>query len=60
LLWEAVKYTNRAYLFDNSGSDLQFLAEIIDGQELILKKDVMPNWFKTYIFDKINITPNKD
>lgn len=53
LLWEAIKYTNRAYLFDNSGSELLWLAEIVDAEKLEIKVDKMPLWFQTYVLDKI-------
>ncbi len=52
LLREAVKNTNRAYIFDNSGSELSWLAEITDGNNLELKADTVPVWFKKYILDK--------
>lgn len=53
LLWEAIQYTNRAYIFDNSSSELLWLAEIIDAKRLEIKVDKMPSWFQTYILDKI-------
>lgn len=52
LLWEAVKYTNRAYIFDNSGSELLWLAEITDAESLEIKSDAVPNWFRKYVLDK--------
>lgn len=52
LLWEAVKYTNRAYIFDNSGSQLLWLAEITDAEQLEIKADAVPLWFKKYVLDK--------
>lgn len=53
LLSEAVKYTNRAYIFDNSGSDLVWLAEITDGIEIELKTQKNAVWFEKYILEKI-------
>lgn len=53
LLWEAIQYTHRAYIFDNSGSELLWLAEIIDAKSLEIKIDKTPSWFQTYILDKI-------
>lgn len=57
LLMEAIKYTNRAYIFDNStdGKDQQliWLAEITDGKDLVLKPDRLPAWFKRSVLDKI-------
>ena len=53
LLWEAVKYTNRAYIFDNSGSELLLLAEITDAEQLEIKIDFVPLWFEKYVLDKM-------
>ncbi len=55
LLLEAVKHTNRAYLFDNSreGSERLWVAEIIGGKELELKCDPMPLWFQKSVWEKI-------
>jgi len=57
LLVEAVKHTNRAYIFDNStdNSDrtLAWVAEITDGQILELKTSRIPSWFKRAILDRI-------
>lgn len=53
LLWEAVKYTNRAYIFDNSNRELLWLAEITDAKQIETKVDNVPAWFKKYVLDKI-------
>lgn len=53
LLWEAIKFTNRAFIFDNSGSEIVFLAEITDAESLELKVDSVPRWFEKYVLDKI-------
>ena len=53
LLWEAVKFTNRAYIFDNSGSELQLLAEITDAEQLEIKTDSVPLWFEKYVLEKM-------
>jgi predicted ABC-type ATPase len=55
LLLEAVRYTNRAYLFDNSreGSERLWVAEITGGKELELKCDPMPLWFQKSVWEKI-------
>ena len=52
LLWEAVKYTDRAYIFDNSDSELLWLAEITDAENLEIKTDAVPSWFKKYVLEK--------
>jgi len=56
LLLEAVKRTNRAYLFDNSrhGGEHLWVAEITEGRELVLKCDPMPLWFQKAVWEKIH------
>jgi predicted ABC-type ATPase len=56
LLMEAVRYTNRAYIFDNTGTEQIWLAEITDGIEMELKTDTMPQWFSQAVLDKISPT----
>jgi predicted ABC-type ATPase len=57
LLMDAIRHTNRAYVFDNSGESEDkkhaWLAEITDGQKLELKSDRIPAWFKRAVLDKI-------
>jgi predicted ABC-type ATPase len=57
LLMEAIRHTNRVYIFDNSGDNADgkqtWLAEITDGQELKLKTNRIPSWFKRAVLDKI-------
>jgi len=57
LLLEAIRHTNRAYIFDNSthNADRQqtWLAEITDGRTLELKTDQIPAWFRRSVLDKI-------
>lgn len=55
LLIEAIRYSDRAYVFDNS-SEYQartWLAEITSGKTLELKTDKVPAWFKRAVLDKI-------
>jgi predicted ABC-type ATPase len=58
LLMDAIRYTNRAYVFDNSGDNADrkhtWLAEITDGQTLELKTDKIPSWFKRAVLNKIS------
>lgn len=42
---EALRYTNRAYIFDNSGAQQLWLAEVTEGQEVELKAQELPHWF---------------
>lgn len=53
LLTEAVKYSNRAYIFDNSGKKSFLIAEITNAETLEIKTDSLPLWFKNYFLDKI-------
>jgi hypothetical protein len=57
LLMEAIRHTNRAYIFDNSTDNSNrrhtWLAEITDGRTLELKTDQIPAWFKRAVLDKI-------
>lgn len=54
LLAEAIKFTNRSYIFDNSGCEHVWLAEITDGHTLELKTDQIPLWFKNALGRKFN------
>jgi predicted ABC-type ATPase len=57
LLRDAIRHTNRAYVFDNSGDNADhrhtWLAEITDGRELELQTDLIPAWFRRAVLDKI-------
>jgi predicted ABC-type ATPase len=57
LLIDAIRFTNRAYIFDNSteNADHQhtWIAEITGGRTLDLKANHMPSWFKLAVLDKI-------
>jgi predicted ABC-type ATPase len=52
LLRQAVQFTHRAYIFDNSTHEHIWLAEITNGHTLEMKTDQMPAWFKKSLFDK--------
>jgi predicted ABC-type ATPase len=46
----AVKKTNRAYLWDNSGEAALLIAEITDGQDVnVFDTDKVPNWFVKHL-----------
>lgn len=53
LLIDAVSYSNRAYIFDNSADDQghAWIAEVTDGVEIELKSAEMPAWCKTALWD---------
>lgn len=53
-LFEAVKLTNRAYLFDNSGEYAELVCEVTDGKKVKMR-DIdkqIPEWFKMYFYTK--------
>lgn len=52
LLPEAVAYADRAYIFDNSGAERVWIAEVTQGIEIEIKTDQMPAWFKIALWDK--------
>ncbi|MAS93460.1 MAG: hypothetical protein CMO55_09735 [Verrucomicrobiales bacterium] len=56
LLFDAIRNTNRAYLFDNSGENKQrtWLAEVTEGNEIEFKTDKIPAWFRRYLLEKIS------
>lgn len=56
LLFNAIRNTDRAYIFDNSrhGSDRSWIAEVTDGKEIELKVAEIPNWFQAAVINKIH------
>jgi predicted ABC-type ATPase len=56
LLMEAIRYTNRAYVFDNSSNnqDRTWLAEITAGRTLEIKARQVPAWFDNAVLKKIS------
>jgi predicted ABC-type ATPase len=62
LLVDAIRSTNRAYIFDNSeeGQAHTWLAEVTGGRELEMKTSLMPAWFKLAVWNKIaNVDGNE-
>jgi predicted ABC-type ATPase len=45
LLTEAIRYSNRAFMFDTSEDEPWYFAEITDGKVLDIKDNEIPNWF---------------
>ena len=54
LLFDAVTYTDRAYIFDNSSHEHVWIAEVTGGEEVEMKTDQMPVWFKNALWDKFD------
>lgn len=55
LLIEAIQFTNRAYIFDNSTHEHIWLAEITNGYLLEMKTDQVPAWLKKALGSNFNI-----
>ena len=53
LLVDAVKHTNRAYIFDNSNHVRSWICEITDGKVVTLKQDAIPGWFYDSFIKKV-------
>ncbi len=47
-LSKAIKYSNRAYIFDNSNHSRTWIAEITNAKEIEIKTDKIPAWFNEY------------
>ncbi|MEY3610607.1 MAG: hypothetical protein RLZ63_1792 [Pseudomonadota bacterium] len=60
LLMDAVNCADRAYIFDNSSHERVWIAEANQGLDLEMKSELMPNWFKTHLWDKFDGTPTPD
>lgn len=54
LLLDAIRLTDRAYIFDNSGIERVWLAEVTGGVDLELQAEDIPEWFTGNILDKIS------
>ncbi len=50
-LKEAIVFSNRAYIFDNSSHTRTFLAEITNGKEITIKEKKVPLWFSKYVLN---------
>ena len=51
-LSEAIKFTNRAYIFDNSNEENNLIAEIIDAFNVKIVTESIPKWFDQFVLDK--------
>jgi predicted ABC-type ATPase len=50
LMKDAIKICDRSYIFDNSGSEHRWIAEVTSGENLEVKEDDLPDWFAKVIF----------
>ncbi len=51
-LFEAIRNTDRAFMFDNSGERFLWFAEITGGEDLVYTADLAPAWFQAAVLDK--------
>ena len=51
LLREVVKYTYRAFVFDNSGKEANLILEVFKGDEVVFHYPEIPNWVDKYLLD---------
>lgn len=52
LLKSAIKKSNRAYIWDNSGTTSLLISETTEGENVeIIDTEVVPNWFIKYVVD---------
>jgi predicted ABC-type ATPase len=51
-LLDAIRATDRAYIFDNSGDESVWFAEFTEGAEMEIHAEPIPNWFETYVLKK--------
>lgn len=52
LMFDAVKLSTRAYLFDNSGKIYKMIAQVDYGKDVQIFVDDIPNWFIEYLYKK--------
>lgn len=48
-LKEAVKLSDRAYIFDNSSEEKTWICEITNGSDVDFKVDEIPSWVEEYL-----------
>lgn len=53
LLAEAIQLTYRTFLFDNSKSQHELVAEIFQGSNFKMYQDILPQWLKENVLDKL-------
>ncbi|SOD80289.1 zeta toxin family protein [Spirosoma fluviale] len=52
-LFDAIRLSGRAYLFDNSGQSRSWIAEVTNGTDIDLKTEYVPTWFLEYVLNKV-------
>jgi predicted ABC-type ATPase len=54
-LLDAIKVSNRAYIFDNSGRDSFLFVEVTDATVFDFKGSEVPVWFEKYVLGKLGV-----
>ena len=52
-LLPAVRLAYRAYIFDNSGGEAEWIAEILPSGDLVLKTETVPLWFRRSVLGRL-------
>lgn len=52
-LFPAMKIAYRAYVFDNSGSEAEWIAEVLPNSRLTLKTGAIPLWFRETVISRL-------
>lgn len=52
-LLDAIKLSDRAYIFDNSGDRAIWIAEVTNGTRIEIQDELVPEWFKQYVLDRV-------
>jgi len=48
-LKDAVRYTYRTFIFDNSGSNPRLILEVFEGEDVTFYDDEIPHWVDKYL-----------
>ena len=48
-LKDVIKYTHRAYIFDNSGSNSRLILSIYKGESITIESETIPKWVDNYL-----------
>lgn len=51
-LIDAIRSTDRAFIFDNSGAEAIEIAEITGGRKIEIKNSNVPHWFTKHVLDR--------
>lgn len=54
LLFEILKVVDKAFFFDNSGSESVYFAKYEDGEINLFSQDDVPQWFYSYVIEKLS------